>query len=297
MFLETCSAVNPLFCGKLLTYTTNERNNCSYNYVLTTQRDISIAVIIYREIQNLKNFPCFFNFSLWTCALICQEAVFNKENLAHKHILPLSNTNLAPVTNQWPGLSCGPLHNCEVSTNFNSFCVCTGTGGPVGNTLESKTTTGFFWSLPEIDVLITEKMPDLCDNPEEPCVQLDFTTTKLDTLENISLRWSTLLESCFFTWSWAPVTIKATSLSELQLGSYFTGAVHTWENFFPLIASKKRSSLISSDHNGVSSILSLSIVGVFNRCCTCMANLCHQTSLWAPLIHQTFLAKMMVRQN
>ena len=209
--------------------------------------------------------------------------MFNNENLTCKHILPFSNCSLAPVTNQCPGLSCGPLHNCDISINFRSFCACTDTGGPVGNTPESTTTAGCFSfnGLPEIEVLIAEKRLDFWENPEDTCVQLDCTMKASDTLENKSLRWRTFFESCFFTRSWAPVTIKATSSLEVQPGLYLTGAVLIWENFFLCIASKYRPSAISSDprHIDVSSILLSSIIGVFDRCCKCMANLRYRSFL------------------
>lgn len=57
-------------------------------------------------------------------------------------------------------------------------------------------------------------------------------------------------------------------LEDIHLGSYNTGAVQMWENFFPFVASKYPSSVISSDprHVDVSSILFSNINGVFARC-------------------------------
>lgn len=198
--------------------------------------------------------------------------MLSNENLTRRHIFPFSKSSFAPVTNQWPGLSCGPLHNCEVSTNFKSFCVRTGTGGPVGNTLESTITTGFFsfsW-LPEFGALIAEKKPDFWENSDELCAQLDWTMKACETLENKSRRWRMLFDSCFCTWSWAPVTMKETSFLVAHLGSYLTGAVHMWEKYFPPMASKYWwLSSVTSDprHSCVSvSILLSSMVGVIERC-------------------------------
>lgn len=91
------------------------------------------------------------------------EHICNKANFTCKQILPFSKSSRAPVTTQCPGLSNGPLHICDMSTNFNSFWVATGIGGPVGYTLESTTTTAGLFSfsaLPDIEVLIAEKNPD-----------------------------------------------------------------------------------------------------------------------------------------
>jgi hypothetical protein len=41
---------------------------------------------------------------------------------------------------------------------------------------------------------MAEKRPDFCENPEEPCAQLDWTIEKHETLENSSRRWRTLFE-------------------------------------------------------------------------------------------------------
>ncbi|KAK2978458.1 hypothetical protein RJ640_023716 [Escallonia rubra] len=61
-----------------------------------------------------------------------EEKIFNNENFTRRQIFPFSKSNLAPVTIQCPGVSSGPLQICDMSTNFKSFCVCTGTGGPAG---------------------------------------------------------------------------------------------------------------------------------------------------------------------
>lgn len=207
--------------------------------------------------------------------------MFTKENFTCKQIFPFSSSSFAPVTSQCPGLSCGPLHSCDVSTNFNNLFVRTGTGGPVGNTLESTTTTASCFALtgfPEIDMLNAENIPDFCENSEAPSAQFDCTMKAFETLENKSRRWRTVLDSCFVTWSWAPVTMKTTSFRSLQLGLYLTRAVLTWENLLLCIASKYRTSAMSSDPRQnctSSSILFLRIVGRFDKCWRWIANLLH----------------------
>lgn len=113
------------------------------------------------------------------------------------------------------------------------------------------TCSGFSFSTwPVIDVLIDEKNPDfveLCS--DAACIQLDCRMHEFDNFEYARRRCNTSLESCFFTWSWAPVTMKDVSCDGLNhFRSGFTGAVQMWENFFHWIGSKYRwLSRISSD--------------------------------------------------
>lgn len=209
-----------------------------------------------------------------------EKHIFNKENLTWRQILPLSMSNFAPVTNQCPGLSDGPLHSCAVSTNLSSFWVWIGIGGPDGYTPESITTCvgGLSFSeLPEMVVLNAErKLVVFVGFSDAHCTHCDCTTHAFETLVmkkrikrrnsnlnrwlKVKLLWQkayyiyifcyleksrrrckTVLESCLLTWSCAPVTMKAASPSageDDQLGSYFTAAVQTWENFFHWMGSK-----------------------------------------------------------
>jgi hypothetical protein len=41
--------------------------------------------------------------------LACQETGASSENLTRSEIFPFSTSSLAPVTSQYPGLSCGPM--------------------------------------------------------------------------------------------------------------------------------------------------------------------------------------------
>lgn len=233
---------------------------------------------------NVLNLLSFLVFFLPLCVIKVSQSdhIFNKENFTCIHIFPFPKSSLAPVTNQCPGLSCGPRQCCDVSTNLSSFWVWTGTGGPVGKTLESMLTvaSAFFslllsglWFPPPSEVLMTENSPNFWDVPNSPRSQFDCNRKQPDTRENRSRRWRTFFELCFFTCSWAPITMLAV-LASLGL-SHSTGAMQMWENLFPCTPSKYWSPETSSDprHTGVGSTLFSSIFGGWDICWRWIPNL------------------------
>lgn len=142
-----------------------------------------------------------------------------------KTILPLSTPSFAPVTNQWPGISWGPLDISVKSTIFASF--------PALVELSS-----FLSS--EVLVLEDDEAPSDLNGVagvEGLWSQTDRRIVQPGTFENRSFKYSTFLAPKSQTPSCAPVTMWTPDKSPMLASVYSMGAVLTCEKFFHLIGS------------------------------------------------------------
>lgn len=179
-------------------------------------------------------------------------------------IFPLSTPSFAPVTNQCPGISCGPFDISVMSTIFPNF--------PSWLKLSSFLSSVLF-------TFDEEEPSDLCAREGEGLwSQTDRLIVQPGTLEKSSLRCNTFLEPKSQTPSWAPVTMWTPERSPMQVSVYSIGAVLTWEKFFHLIGSNQRLSCSSGPcHLGAPMAMCASqwgwrILGRDTKCCKFIAS-------------------------